>query len=523
VGKAVQSLANFPVGRRTWYVLPWRSVAYGIASLLIVFAILLAIDRVALGWLEQRGWTAGERWARHNKLVEENHRRKTTTNECELRQWTGQPLAGEPLVTIPNRSISVSASNGRRARRTKILVLGDSFVWGPPYITLNHLWWRQLAIELERRGYRDVDVVAAGHPGWSTRRQLECAKQLIGEVKPDAIIWGYVTNDPDEKLVKQIFDTQDKSPFGQRIRVRLKRVLPNLMFKFELLRNQKLAKQYAGPEHGYAYAEWERKLLEGENFERYRATVQEVGQLLRQSQIPAFLLTLPSWPCREYFEPRYAPVLPEWQAACVTVVNSLDAFIRRYGNAPQTGPEAVRWGINPADSHPGPQATHFHAVVAADFLEQTWPEVLGRKDPLQPHELAINDWLPIDLNAQQNSEQTIELEYPISTKNMPSMPMDEPAALVALRYPQPIESLRIDGAGLTNLRVWISTLHPQDPFDDQQWQELRSEPNAPGVFHLPADLARRELAEIRFRADFAGADRRMQLTLVRDKSTEERP
>ena len=36
------------------------------------------------------GWTAGELWARHNKLVEENHRRKTTTNECELRQWIGE-------------------------------------------------------------------------------------------------------------------------------------------------------------------------------------------------------------------------------------------------------------------------------------------------------------------------------------------------------------------------------------------------------------------------------------------------
>ena len=29
------------------------------------------------------------------------------------------------------------------------------------------------------------------------------------------------------------------------------------MFKFESLRNQKLAEQYAGPEHGYAYADWE--------------------------------------------------------------------------------------------------------------------------------------------------------------------------------------------------------------------------------------------------------------------------
>jgi hypothetical protein len=531
-GKAVKSWASVRVGRRTWYVLPWRSLAYGAVSPLIVFAVLLAVDRLLLGWLESRGWTAGEQWARHNKLVEENHRRKTTTNECELRQWQANEMREHPgsaearLAGENDREATTAAQRYAASRlpmnRRKILVLGDSFVWGPPYLTLNHLWWRQLAIELERRGYRDVDVVAAGHPGWSTRRQLECANQLIGEVQPDAIIWGYVTNDPDEKLVKQIFDTQDKSPFGQRIRMRLKRVLPNLMFKFESLRNQKLAAQYAGPEYGYAYADWELKLLEGENFERYQETVKEVGQLLHQSQTPAFLLTLPSWPCREYFEPRYAPVLPPWQAAGVTVVNTLDEFIRRYGNAPQTGPEAIRWGINPADSHPGPQATHFYAVMAADFLEQTWPELLGRKDASQPHELMINDWLPFDLNVQQGDKQAFAMEYPGSTDQMPRLPLSEPTALVALRFPLPIEAIHVEGAGLTGFRVWISTLHPHDPYDDQHWQELRSDPSARGVFRLPPDLAHRDLAEIRFRAEVTGADRRLHLTLVRNQSTEER-
>src|SRR6476659_4977556 len=177
--KAVASLMSVRLGRQTFYLFPFRSLIYAAISLVIVLIILLAIDRLVLGSLEAGGWTAGELWARHNKFIEENHRRKTATNECQLREWNGQPL---------------SANRGRR----KILVMGDSFVWGPPYVTLNHLWWRQLAIELERRGYRDVDVLAVGHPGWSTHRQLDCAKQLIPEVKPDLVIWGYVTNDPDE-------------------------------------------------------------------------------------------------------------------------------------------------------------------------------------------------------------------------------------------------------------------------------------------------------------------------------------
>lgn len=502
--KAVRSLFSLRLGRRTFYIVPLRSLAYAAASLAIVLALLLVIDRFVLGALETAGWTSGEMWARHNKLVEENHRRKTITNECQLREWSGQPLSTD-------------------SSHRKILVLGDSFVWGPPYTTLNHLWWRQLAIELERRGYRNVEVVAAGHPGWSTHRQLQCAKQLIPEIKPDLVIWGYVTNDPDEKIVPQIFDSQDQPPYGQRIRQQLKQILPNLSFKFESLRADKLAIQYTGPEYGYAYPDWELKLVEGENFQRYRDTIQEVSAFIRQTEIPAFLHTLPHFPSREYFEPRYAPVLKEWQAAGVTVNNTLDEFVHRYGNVSPTGPAALRWGINPSDSHPGPQATHFHAVIAADFLEAHWPDLLGPKDASQPHKLAINDWLPFDLNVRQTSGQTFDLDYPVTTQFMPQPPGDGPTAIVALRFPLPLDEIRLEGTGLSNVRAWVSTLHANDPYDEADWHTMERRPGYDNRFVMPAGVAGRHVAEIRFRADLNDKDRRLRLTLVRPNAGEERP
>jgi hypothetical protein len=502
--RSFRSLATFRLGRRTVYVLPWRSALYAFLSCAIVFAVLFTIDRLVLGSLERFGWTAGERWARHNKLVEENIRRKTTsTDDGQLREWSGEPLAP------------------RSAGMRRILVLGDSFVWGPPYITLNHLWWRQLAIELERRGYGQVQLVAAGHSGWSTQQQLECARRLIPQVQPDIVVWGYVTNDPDEGLVRQIFNLQDRFPLGQRARVALRRVFPNLMFKFESLRNQKLAQQYTGPTHGYAYADWELKLLEGDNFARYRQTVREVGDLMKETGLPTFLVTLPSWPCREYYEPRYRPVLPLWEAAGIPVVNTLPAFIERYGNAPETGPEAIRWGIDPADSHPGPQATHFYATVAADYLARHWPELLGPKDDSQSHELAINDWLPYDL-LPAASPFTIDLNYPATTALMPQLPLDEPTALVALRYPLPIAEIKLGGANLEKCRVWISLLHSSDPYDENIWHELTPERGNEQTYVLPPELASRRLAQIRFAADFSGPDRHLRLTLVRPDS-EERP
>jgi hypothetical protein len=488
--QAVHSVGRIKVGRQTYYILPLRGMTYGLASLAIVFGLLLAIDRLVLGSLERGGWTAGQQWALHNKIIEENDRRKTTTNECEPRWWEGQPLRADASHTI--------------------LVMGDSFVWGPPYITLNHLWWRQLSIELERRGYRDVEVVAVGHPGWSTHRQLECAKTLIPDLKPDVVIWGYVTNDPDEKVVRQIFDSQDRPPYGQRIRNKLKWLLPNLTFKFESLRGEKLAAQYTGPDYGYAYADWELKLLEGENLARYRQTVEQVGAFVKDLGIPTFLVTLPHFPGREYFEPRYAPVLPAWQAAGVPVLNTLDEFVDRYGDAPASGPESLKWGINPSDSHPGPTATHFLAVMAADYLERAWPQVLGPKDAQSPHELVINDWLPSDLGVRQVGRGEYELHYPATTSQMPQLPTP-PAALLAFQYPLPIVRVHLDGASLGRAQVW-ALFQAEDQFEPETWHELDhfAEPDG---FKIPAQFRTRRVSALRFTANFLGSDRRLHISL----------
>jgi hypothetical protein len=499
---AVPSVLRFRWGKQTLYVVPLRSLWYGAVSLGIVLAVLVLIDRVMLGSLERSGWTSGQLWQRHNQLVELNHRRKTTTNECELRHWNGEP---QPDLSAAQRA------------RT-ILVVGDSFIWGPPYITLNHLWWRQLAVELERRGYRDVQIVASGHPGMSTRRELECARGHLPAVRPDLIVWGYVTNDPDEKLVRQIFDSQDDSPIPQRIRVRLKWLLPNLMFKFESLRADNLAAHYAGPNYGYRYADWELKLLEGENLERYRQTVADAGTFLKQSQTPAFLQTLPVWPSGGHYEPRYALVLPLWREAGIPVNDTLVEFIRRYGNAPASGPQAIAWGINPADSHPGPRATRFHAVMAADYLEQHHAEVIGPKDFTRPHELVINDWLPFDLNVRPEAPSltrrvTLLLDYPATTEFMPVLPLDEPTALVALRYPLPLERIELAGGGLSGARIWISTLHPEEQYDQCQWRELPRASGSDLSFAIPPDLAGQAVTMIRFAADVAGQQRELRMTL----------
>lgn len=499
--RAVAAVARWRVGRQTIYLLPLWGLAYFAVSLIVVGLVFLVVDRVVLVWLERRAWTAGEQWARHNRLVEQEHRRKALSEGCTPHAWEGQPL---PPV-----------EPGRR----RILVLGDSFVWGPPYATLNHLWWRQLEIELARRGYHQVDVLAAGRPGWSTRDQLACARELVPQVRPDLILWGYVTNDPDEKLVPQIFDLQDQPPYGQRMRRLLARVLPNLSFKFESLRAHKLQQQYAGPRYGYRYPDWEAKLVEGENLARYQQTVAEVGTWLGSCGIPCVLQTLPSWPSATYHAPRYAPVLPLWKAAGVEVHNVLGPLIQRYGEAPESGPQALQWGINPADSHPGPRMTHFFAVMAADYLETHFRSLLGPQEPGKPLELAINDGLPAGLNLKRTQADARSVTYvwtwPDDARRLVRLPVGRPGVQLALRWPVAVERVELAGEGLTQAVLRACWLDAEEGCDENQWVELGHFTGTHGVCEVPPSRQGRPLTQLRIEAQVQPALRQLELTLRR--------
>jgi hypothetical protein len=489
------------VGRRTIHVLPLWGLAYFAVSLVIVALVLLVMDRVVLVWLERHAWTAGEQWARHNRLVEREHRRKALDDGCVPHAWEGQPRP--------------SWAPGR----CRILVLGDSFVWGPPYATLNHLWWRQLEIELARRGYRQVEVLAAGRPGWSTRDQLACARRLVPEVRPDLILWGYVTNDPDEKIVPQIFDIQDQPPYGQRLRRLFAHLLPNLSFKFESLRARKLEQQYAGPRYGYRYPDWEAKLVEGENLQRYRQTVAEVGTWLKSCGIPCVLQTLPSWPSAAYHAPRYAPILPLWEAAGVPVHDVLAPLVQRYGEAPPTGPQALKWGINPADSHPGPRMTHFFATMAADYLERHHRSLLGPPELAKPLELAINDWLPAGLNltctAADEQSVTYAWSWPADDRPLVRLPLGQPGVQLALRWPVALGQVELAGEGLVRAVVRACWLDAEEGYDENEWIELGRFRGGRGICVVPPSRRGRPLTQLRIEAEVRPAQRQLVLKLTR--------
>jgi hypothetical protein len=185
--------------------------------------------------------------------------------------------------------------------------------------------------------------------------------------------------------------------------------------------------------------------------------------------------------------------------------------VRRHGDVEASGKEALAWGINPGDSHPGPQATHFLAVQAADFIEEKWPEALGPKDLEWKNELVINDWLPDELNVRQTGANTFELDFPATTSRMPQLPTP-PAALVALRNPKPIVEVGFAGTGLQKVRAW-ALLQAEDRFEADNWHELEPFDSDPRILLMPVSIAERRISALRFSAEIKGADRKLSLSL----------
>lgn len=503
----------FRIGRKRWYVLPVRAIKCAVIALVIVLATLFFLDRIVLPGLERQGLTAGDDWSRHNAIVLREHQLSDRT--------VGFPETSPPLVPAGIRTwvgnpVNVEKDPGKK----RILVMGDSFVWGSAYLSLNHMWWRQLGQILERDS---VEVIALGRPGASTRDQLKWAKYFVPQYKPDLIIWGYVTNDADEGLVRQIGMSQDSIPRLDRIRKLARSIWPRLMAKFDSLRSKKLAAMYTGPKYGYEYSEWELMLVAPENLAAYAETVRDVKSFIDATGVPSFMMTLPNFPSTARFNPRHEPVLRVWRDAGIAAYDATPEFVRRYGETPLSGSETIKWGINPADGHPGPRSCRFLAEMAADIIRSNFQKVLGPPSQFS-QQPAINDWLPSfepeSISVLSDPQHPgLEMIYPHDETRFPTMPLGIPTPVLAMKTPVPLRSIDLKGPSLKSARLWVTFLDPAEQYDDGIVHDLGELHGDKLSWQLPLELASRPISVIRYQATFSPANRKL-IWLFQPKSPE---
>ena len=409
-------------------ILPFCSVKYMMVIAGIVFSIFCFVDSI----MPQYGlWKIDDQNIQLEKYG--YHIANVTQNEY-----------GYPLWMIDDYPLDLDALEDKK----KIMVIGDSFIWGDGCSNSNYLWWRQLQRKLYEGGYQDCVVIGVGKCGASTQNQLDYLKNtnLIEDIKPDMILIGYVTNDAqyqdqEGKLVPGQLETKDY--FADRPMRWLKVVFPNITY----LINQYLDDRYYNTGYfdettGFPYEQWELEIIRGAYLERYKKeTVDPLGKFARSLDIPLVLVATPSIPSMQYYEERYASVLPLFEDAGIPVYNPLEEYVDAYE---EDGHYAE--GINIVNSHPGTATNVFLADYVKELLENDYEKYLGEKTEPEDISITMNDWFPHAVMPQQKG-QKIQFTYPASIEKnrFLYMPINKSYVKVCFEAPININEIQICG------------------------------------------------------------------------------
>jgi hypothetical protein len=494
------SVAVLALGGSRFVIAPYRSLRLALISLGLVLLGLVLVDRIAIPRLGAYLPDAG--WEREDACLVENMKRRNDARFLGDWVWRSRGRAVEP--------------HGPKERR--ILVMGDSFVWGDGYANLNDLWWMQLQRALQGRGYRGVEVIAAGIMGAATHHQLEQARSLVPRYRPDLVIWGHVVNDPDEGLVRRLRVDVEELLREDRVGRTLERLgeagwLPALAGHLRERRGGVLAASLAGEENGFQELEWRRRLLQGENLDSYRRTLAAVSRFHDEVGIPGLGVQLPVVPDREELGLLFSPVSLLYADAGLPMVDVVDAYLARYPGGKPPGGGVLGWGVNPANGHPGAIATSFHAERTADYLELHHSELLGpRSRPSVTAPLRVNDWVPHFLEPESRSPGSVTFSQPDEHPLMRYMPVGWPYVQLNLELPTPIGTLTAEGSDLAVARAHVTVIDPVLGYDDGTVYDLGEARGRRCVWSLEGRPFAGRVNTIGFAAGFSGVDREVTLT-----------
>jgi lysophospholipase L1-like esterase len=512
------------IAKKQFEILSSAAINYLIYSIVGVLVIAYVIDAVVITSLEDQGKICSNSWRiDHHTLFEQMKKRNLATEQMPIWHSEGFP-------------VSVKCPKSKR-----ILVLGDSFVWGHGHANLNTIWWRQLQRELQRRGYNDVEVTAAGMTGAPTRKEMKWAEELVPIYKPDAVIFGYVTNDPDEGdgdaakvgYVQEVALPPDEFP--ARYKALIGSAYPNLADElFVVLRNTNRGNKVAGEKLGHAgtdFADWELKILQGKNWRDYTSTVEHLGSYLQTLTVPSFAVTLPcctydheplgehqtlSEKIRDYYTVRYQPVEKLFERNKIKWYDSLDQFLEfaKQDKRMESRDPPLWLGITPNNGHPGAMATHAHAYRTADILEKYYPLCLGPKTtPVDTvSKVHINDWVPADINFQQN-DKAIFFVYPNIDTEMLTMPIRKPYVQLNFENPAPVKQIILNGANLKSADIYFSSDDAEKHFDDGTLNELGRKNGSCLTWNVPASARSSHVNTLRICAEFKGLDHKLLLNV----------
>ncbi|MDC1073580.1 hypothetical protein OAR43_10265, partial [Gammaproteobacteria bacterium] len=423
-------------------------------GLIIFVALVTIMAEKSLEFLSSKQEISSHGWAEYDLWVNRNN-------------WA--KIQGLPVFKSKGYEPPVPSQDRRR-----VLVIGDSFVWGDGIANINMIWWRQLQWELERRGYFEVDVIAAGMNAASTQDQLGwiVEDRLLDRTRPDLVLFGFVTNDPavndsvGAPIVRQL-DLDDAinshALEGLVNSETVRNFLPNIVHQLSGKIREKYA-QLANDDIGYPYGAWEKKLYEEKNFTKYQEILEELADELKRSSIPAFFVTLPNVPSRK-FEQKYTLIRDALNDVGIPLLDVLPSFLQCCESI-----AGRLFTANPANAHPGPRATNFYASQVVNLLETSFPDLLGLKAKEQRKFIPkVNDWMPAYIQPRQVTEDTWRIKLPASGlpfhDKLIHMPGGQPFFSINFERPVVVRRVSITGREYRDYQVWASVLDENGHFE----------------------------------------------------------
>ncbi len=363
-----------------------------------------------------------------------------------------------------------------KGEKKRILVVGDSFVWGYSQDNLNNLWWKQLEYIFKKNGYENIEVIAAGMNGFSIVDETEKILQneeYIEKISPDLVIVGFVSNDweiNDEKDayykngIKEFYGTQEneyiESHFNNKI-ISILREKFNAIYEviIELLMKKEYAKQKFKEEYGYSYEQM--KILYAS--EEYTKRIIERGILpISNYKIPIFITNLhynsKAGNSNIEFKDKIFKLLDEYG------IENYD--LEEMYNEEFKNNKYEELMVNIADYHPGARLMSFYAQNIYKYIEENHKDILGKKEYTSFDELEINDYLPYNINLKKIDDKEYTLCFPrYYEKLLQNYNTKESYIKLNLKYPVNIEKieLEVESCNITSVKV--------DVYDEEKGYE----------------------------------------------------
>ena len=421
------------------------------------------------------------------------------TSLMSIRPDSGETLSKQtqallcPLITdMPREDIYTDDT-------VRIVVIGDSFIWGYACLNRNELFWRQLEQSLRSKGY-DVRIDAVGFSGANSYEELRWLTEydVISDLKPDIVLFGFVCDDGKPKELNRLLENDDKQAVMESLNcVDLSAMgadngsgsdLTEILFKpfTSGFINPILRRIIKNSDPDYFYDGTSLvSLLHGKSLDYYvKNFIEPLDKNASKAPYKTLVMSLPNSPndwltglLSERVEPEYN------KCKSVRFLNCLDDLKNDFASSEHKN----NYRVNIADDHPGSAIHYFYTQYLENILVREYGDILGKKqsDNLNGNDIFINDWLPFGISPKALSvgqdTSVYSITYPSETASennqytshghsvspyFLTLPLGKQHIRINFSHPVDLSRVELSGDGLMETELYYERINDKLGYDD---------------------------------------------------------